>query len=58
MKLIEKGLQRARRPSHQDSLNPTYLYKSREVLSFKNDLIPSKCLSFVPPDVIWRYGKL
>lgn len=54
----KKGLQRGRRPSHQDSLKPTHLYESGEELSFKNDLIPSNCLSFVPPDVIQRSGKV
>lgn len=57
MKLLEKVLQRGKRPSHQDSLKPTHLCVSGEVLSFKNDLLPSSCLRFVPPDVIWGSGK-
>lgn len=57
MKLTKRGFQRGRRPPHQDSFNTTQLYESGEVLSFKDDFIPSSCLSFVPPDVIGRSGK-
>lgn len=57
MKLTKRGLLRGRRSPHQDSFNTTHLYESGEVLSFKNDFIPSSCLSFVPPDVIRRSGK-
>lgn len=58
MKLIKKGLQRGRRPSHQDSLKPTHLYESGEALSFKNDLILSSHPRVVPPNVIQISGEV
>lgn len=58
MKLIRKRITKGQETISPGLLKTHTVYESGEVLSFKNDLILCRCLGFVPPNVVWRSGKV